>query len=222
MRFLVPERPSMQLEEKARLIADRLAEMYPDPPIPLDHHDAFSLLVAVLLSAQCTDKRVNEVTPLLFAQAPDAAAMAAMDVAAIEAIIRPCGLSNNKSKAIQRLAQLLLERHGGMVPGDFAALEALPGVGHKTASVVMTQAFGVPSFPVDTHIHRLAWRWGLSEGKTVEQTEADLKRIFPEAEWALLHLRIIYFGREYCKARGHDPQACPLCALVGRLGLEKS
>lgn len=222
MRFLAPERPSMQLEEKARLIADRLAEMYPDPPIPLDHHDAFSLLVAVLLSAQCTDKRVNEVTPLLFAQAPDAAAMAAMDVAAIEAIIRPCGLSNNKSKAIQRLAQLLLERHGGVVPSDFAALEALPGVGHKTASVVMTQAFGVPSFPVDTHIHRLAWRWGLSEGKTVEQTEADLKRIFPEAEWALLHLRIIYFGREYCKARGHDPQACPLCALVGRPGLEKS
>lgn len=222
MRFLAPERPSMQLEEKARLIADRLAEMYPDPPIPLDHHDAFSLLVAVLLSAQCTDKRVNEVTPLLFAQAPDAAAMAAMDVAAIEAIIRPCGLSNNKSKAIQRLAQLLLERHGGVVPSDFAALEALPGVGHKTASVVMTQAFGVPSFPVDTHIHRLAWRWGLSEGKTVEQTEADLKRIFPEAEWALLHLRIIYFGREYCKARGHDPQACSLCALVGRPGLEKS
>jgi endonuclease-3 len=222
MRFLAPERPSMQLEEKARLIADRLAEMYPDPPIPLDHHDAFSLLVAVLLSAQCTDKRVNEVTPLLFAQAPDAAAMAAMDVAAIEAIIRPCGLSNNKSKAIQRLAQLLLERHGGVVPSDFAALEALPGVGHKTASVVMTQAFGVPSFPVDTHIHRLAWRWGLSEGKTVEQTEADLKRIFPKVEWALLHLRIIYFGREYCKARGHDPQACPLCALIGRPGLEKS
>jgi endonuclease III len=212
----------MQLSEKATLIATRLAEMYPDPPIPLDHHDAFSLLVAVLLSAQCTDKRVNEVTPGLFALAPDAAAMAALDIEAIEEVIRPCGLSKNKSKAIHRLAQLLLERHGGKVPGDFAALEALPGVGHKTASVVMTQAFGVPSFPVDTHIHRLAWRWGLSEGKTVEQTEADLKRLFPEESWALLHLRIIYFGREVCKARGHDPAACPLCALVGREGLGKS
>jgi endonuclease III len=212
----------MQLSEKAALIAARLAEMYPDPPIPLDHHDAFSLLVAVLLSAQCTDKRVNEVTPRLFALAPDAAAMAALEVEVIEEIIRRCGLSKNKSKAIRRLSELLLERHGGAVPGDFAALEALPGVGHKTASVVMTQAFGVPSFPVDTHIHRLAWRWGLSEGKTVEQTEADLKRIFPEESWALLHLRIIYFGREVCKARGHDPGACPLCAVVGRADLEKS
>lgn len=211
----------MQVEEKAALIAARLAEMYPDPPIPLDHTDAFSLLVAVLLSAQCTDKRVNEVTPKLFELAPDAATMATLDVAVIEEVIRPCGLSKNKSKAILRLSQLLLERHGGEVPVDFAALEALPGVGHKTASVVMTQVFGVPSFPVDTHIHRLAWRWGLSEGKSVEQTEADLKRIFPEAEWALLHLRIIYFGREYCKARGHDPRACPLCAVVGREGLEK-
>lgn len=212
----------MQVEEKAALIAERLAEMYPDPPVPLDHTDAFSLLVAVLLSAQCTDKRVNEVTPQLFALAPDAATMAALDVAVIEAVIRPCGLSKNKSKAILKLSQLLLERHGGAVPADFAALEALPGVGHKTASVVMTQVFGVPSFPVDTHIHRLAWRWGLSEGKNVEQTEADLKRIFPEAEWALLHLRIIYFGREHCKARGHDPRACALCVVVGREGLEKS
>jgi endonuclease III len=212
----------MELAEKAKLISEVLAEMYPDPPIPLDHADAFSLLVAVLLSAQCTDKRVNEVTPQLFALASDAAAMAACNVEAIEAIIRPCGLSKNKSKAISRLAQLLLSRHGGAVPCDFEALEALPGVGHKTASVVMTQIFGVPSFPVDTHIHRLAWRWGLSDGKSVEQTEADLKRVFPSESWALLHLRMIYFGRAHCKARGHDPQVCPLCRRVARPGLEKS
>lgn len=212
----------MEITEKAALIAAKLAELYPETPIPLDHKDAYTLLVAVLLSAQCTDARVNQVTPVLFGLAGDAYAMAQVSVDEIESIIRPCGLSGNKSKAIRRLSEILVEKHGGEVPQDFEALEALPGVGHKTASVVMTQAFGVPSFPVDTHIHRLAWRWGLSEGKSVEQTEADLKRIFPEGAWAQLHLRIIYFGREYCKARGHQPAQCPLCSVVGREGLEAS
>lgn len=205
----------MEISEKASFIAAKLASLYPDTPIPLDHSDAFTLLVAVLLSAQCTDERVNKVTPLLFARASDPAAMRLLTVAEIEAIIRPCGLAPAKSKAIHRLSEILVDDHGGIVPADMAALERLPGVGHKTASVVMIQAFGVPAFPVDTHIHRLATRWGLTSGKSVTQTEADCKAIFPEAIWIKLHLQIIYFGREYCKARGHKASLCPICSVVG-------
>ncbi len=204
--------------EKADFIRLKLEELYPDPPIPLDHDDAFSLLVAVLLSAQCTDERVNKVTPILFARAGNPWEMQRLPVAEIEDIIRPCGLAGNKSKAIQRLSQILVEEHGGTVPDDMAALERLPGVGHKTASVVMIQAFGRPAFPVDTHIHRLAERWGLSTGKTVEQTERDLKAVFPVSTWIKLHLQIIYFGREYCKARGHKVEECPICSVVGAVG----
>lgn len=203
------------LTAKAAFIQQKLEHLYPHPPIPLHHTDAYTLLVAVLLSAQCTDERVNQVTPALFSLARTPQEMALQDVSQIEAIIRPCGLSRNKSKAILRLSQILVEQFQGRVPEDIAALESLPGVGHKTASVVLIQAFGKPAFPVDTHIHRLARRWGLSEGKTVEQTERDLKAIFPEAAWATLHLRIIYFGREFCKAKGHDPARCPICSVVG-------
>lgn len=201
----------MTREQRAVHVARRLAELYPAPAIPLEHRDAYTLLVAVVLSAQCTDKRVNEVTPALFARAGDPAAMARLPVAEIQAIIRPCGLSPQKASAIQRLSALLVERHGGTVPQDWAALEALPGVGHKTASVVMAQAFGEPAFPVDTHIHRLAQRWGLSSGRSVEQTERDLKALFPRDQWGPLHLRIIYYGREWCTARGCDGTVCPLC-----------
>ena len=198
--------------EKAAAIAEILNRLYPNPPIPLKHEDAYTLLIAVLLSAQCTDERVNKVTPMLFDRAKTPAKMVTLAVADIQEIIRPCGLSPRKSKAIYELSQILLDKFDGEVPATFEDLEALPGVGHKTASVVMTQAFGVPSFPVDTHIHRLAYRWGLSSGKNVEQTEKDLKAIFPPESWAKLHLQIIYFGREYCPARGHNPQEYPICS----------
>jgi endonuclease-3 len=197
--------------ERAALIQQRLEELYPETPVPLDHSDAFTLLVAVLLSAQCTDKKVNEVTPALFAAGPDPAAMAALSEATILDHIRQLGLARTKAKHVKRLAELLLERHGGAVPEGFAALEALPGVGHKTASVVMAQAFGVPAFPVDTHIHRLAQRWGLSGGESVARTETDLKRLFPRQAWNKLHLQIIFYGREHCTARGCDGTLCPLC-----------
>ncbi|HEY0979044.1 MAG TPA: endonuclease III [Flavobacteriales bacterium] len=206
----------MTRKEKADFAAGVLAKLYPHPPIPLDHTDAFTLLVAVVLSAQCTDKKVNEITPLLFAKARTPKAMMALDVEEIRDIIRPCGLSPMKSKGIHGLSRIIMEEHGGKVPDTLEALEALPAVGHKTASVVMAQAFGVPAFPVDTHIHRLAWRWTLSTGKSVERTESDLKQLFPENTWNDLHLRIIHFGREYCPAKGHDPNACPICKVIGR------
>lgn len=189
----------------------RLEHHYPETPVPLDHSDAFTLLIAVLLSAQCTDKKVNEVTPALFAAGPTPVAMAALSEEMILAHIRQLGLARTKARNVRRLSQLLLERHGGAVPSSFEELEALPGVGHKTASVVMAQAFGVPAFPVDTHIHRLAQRWGLSSGLNVEQTEHDLKRLFPRQAWNKLHLQIIFYGREFCTARGCDGTVCPLC-----------
>jgi endonuclease-3 len=197
--------------ERVEYIVDELGRLYPETPIPLDHRDPYTLLVAVLLSAQCTDARVNKVTPELFAAADNPGTMADVPVETIQGIIRPCGLSPQKSKAISRLSQILMEKHGGEVPQSFDDLEALPGVGHKTASVVMAQAFGVAAFPVDTHIHRLAQRWGLSNGKNVVQTERDLKRLFPEALWNRLHLQIIFYGREYCSARGCDGTQCPMC-----------
>lgn len=203
-------------KEKAKAIAAILNDLYPETPIPLDHQDPYTLLVAVLLSAQCTDERVNKVTPHLFSMADNPVDMAEAPVEDIQAIIRPCGLSPRKSKAISQLSQILIDQHQGEVPQSFEALEALPGVGHKTASVVMSQAFGVPAFPVDTHIHRLAYRWTLSTGKNVEKTETDLKRLFPRETWNKLHLQIIFFGREYCPARGHDPHACPICSQYGR------
>ena len=199
-------------DEKARRIGEVLQGLYPQPPIPLRHDDPYTLLLAVLLSAQCTDARVNQVTPRLFARARTPEAMAALGVRAIEAIIRPCGLAPAKARHIRALSRLLVERHGGAVPASFAALEALPGVGHKTASVVMAQAFGEPAFPVDTHVHRLAARWGLSTGTSVTATERDLKRLFPPAAWSAVHLQMIYFGREHCPARGHDEAACPICS----------
>lgn len=197
--------------ERADYILHRLQELYPRTPVPLDHRDPYTLLVAVLLSAQCTDERVNKVTPALFKFADTPRKMARRDVEQIREIIRPCGLSPQKSKAIKRLSEILLEEHGGEVPQDMDALERLPGVGHKTASVVMSQAFGVPAFPVDTHIHRLAQRWGLTNGKSVVQTERDLKRLFPEEYWNRLHLQIIFYGREYCTARGCDGRVCEIC-----------
>ena len=197
--------------ERVRYILQRLQELYPETPVPLDHVDPYTLLVAVLLSAQCTDERVNQVTPALFARADNPRDMAALTVEQIGKIIRPCGLSPQKSKAIKRLSEILLEEHGGEVPQDMEALERLPGVGHKTASVVMSQAFGVPAFPVDTHIHRLAQRWGLTSGRNVTQTEKDLKRLFPEEYWNRLHLQIIFYGREYCTARGCDGRICEIC-----------
>jgi endonuclease-3 len=204
----------MTKAERAAFVDRRLAELYPAPPIPLHHRDAYTLLVAVVLSAQCTDTRVNLVTPRLFALADHPAAMARLTVAEIDAIVRPCGLAPRKAEAIRGLSQLLVERHVGAVPQTFAELEALPGVGHKTASVVMTQAFGVPAFPVDTHIHRLAQRWQLTNGRSVEQTERDLKRLFPEAHWNALHLRMIYYGREHCTARGCDGTVCEICRTL--------
>ena len=201
----------MRQAERAALILRRLDELYPTTSVPLDHRDPFTLLVAVLLSAQCTDKKVNEVTPALFAAGPDPAAMAALEEQTILGHIRQLGLARTKAKNVRRLSELLLERHGGEVPRSFAALEALPGVGHKTASVVMAQAFGVPAFPVDTHIHRLAQRWGLSSGVSVARTETDLKRLFPRGAWNRLHLQIIFYGREHCTARGCDGMGCGLC-----------
>lgn len=201
----------MTKTERAACILNRLEELYPDPPIPLDHKDPYTLLIAVLLSAQCTDKRVNLITPALFARADSPAKMVNVPVEEIQAIIRPCGLSPAKAKAISGLSRLLMDRHGGEVPQTFEELEELPGVGHKTASVVMAQAFGVPAFPVDTHIHRLARRWRLSSGKNVVQTEKDLKRLFPKEKWNTLHLQIIFYGREHCTARGCDGTVCELC-----------
>lgn len=211
----------MTQKEKALDIANILEERFPEVPVPLDHKDPYTLLIAVLLSAQCTDERVNKITPTLFERADNPQDMAVVPVEEIKAIIRPCGLSPRKSKAISELSQILLDKHSGEVPADMEALEALPGVGHKTASVVMSQAFGVPAFPVDTHIHRLAYRWKLSTGKNVEKTEADLKKLYPRALWNKLHLQIIFFGREYCPARGHDPYACPICSKYGRAELFK-
>jgi len=204
------------LRAKAQRIQEVLDRLYPTIPIPLDHTDPFTLLVAVLLSAQTTDVLVNRVTPALFAAAPTPAAMAALPVEEILRHIKTCGLAPTKAKNLKRLAELLVLRHGGLVPRSFEELEALPGVGHKTASVVMAQAFGVPAFPVDTHIHRLAERWGLSNGSNVERTEADLKRIFPESAWNKLHLQIIWFGRQFCPALRHDPATCPICSFATR------
>lgn len=211
----------MTRKDKAAFILQKLNELFPHPDIPLQHKDAYTLLVAVVLSAQCTDERVNTITPLLFARASTPAAMAKLDVKEIEDIVRPCGLAPAKSKGIHGLSQIITEKYKGRVPDTLEELEALPGVGHKTASVIMAQAYGVPSFPVDTHIHRLAYRWGLSDGSNVVQTEKDLKKLFPEETWNLLHLQIIYFGRKYCPARGHDPAVCPICSVVGRKNMER-
>jgi len=202
----------MRRIEKAERIQKQLEELYQTPPIPLEHEDPFTLLVAVVLSAQCTDARVNLVTPALFAEAPTPRAMAALPERRILELIRTCGLAPSKAKNLKRLSQDLLDRHGGQVPSDLTQLEALPGVGHKTASVVQVQAFSIPAFPVDTHIHRLATRWGLSRGKSVEWTEHDLKKLFPRDSWGRLHLQIIYFGREHCPALRHDFAGCPICS----------
>ncbi|HEY4989486.1 MAG TPA: endonuclease III [Opitutaceae bacterium] len=199
-------------QARADHVARTLERLYPETPIPLDHKDAFTLLVAVVLSAQCTDKRVNLVTPELFALADTPERMTGVSVAEVQRIIRPCGLSPQKAKAISGLSKIIVEKHGGAVPRTFEELEALPGVGHKTASVVMSQAFGVPAFPVDTHIHRLAKRWRLSKARNVVETERDLKAVFPEAQWNKLHLRIIYYGREHCTARGCDGHSCVICS----------
>jgi len=206
----------MKKNEAAAFVHQTLDNLYPETPIPLDHSSPYTLLIAVLLSAQCTDERVNQVTPHLFELADTPEKMIELEVDDIKAIIRPCGLSPRKSKAIYDLSHILLNEHNGQVPQSFEHLEALPGVGHKTASVVMSQAFGVPAFPVDTHIHRLGTRWKLTNGKNVEQTEKDLKRLFPKKSWNKLHLQIIYFGRQYCPARTHNPYKCPICSVVGR------
>jgi endonuclease III len=201
----------MTKKQKAKAILDILENFYPETPVPLDHKDAYTLLISVLLSAQCTDVRVNKVTPFLFEKADNPYKMIELEVSEIRDIIRPCGLSPKKSQAIFDLSHILINKHKGEVPQSFEDLEELPGVGHKTASVVMSQWFGVPAMPVDTHIHRLAIRWGLTSGKNVEVTEADLKKLFPKEKWNKLHLQIIFFGREYCPARGHIPQNCPIC-----------
>ena len=202
---------NMLKQERVAFIDKRLQELYPNPPVPLDHSDPYTLLVAVLLSAQCTDERVNLVTPALFALADNPFDMAKESVETIREIIKPCGLSPQKSKAIRGLSEILINEHSGEVPQDFESLERLPGVGHKTASVVMAQSFGVPSFPVDTHIHRLAQRWGLTRGRNVSETERDLKRVFKKSRWNDLHLQIIFYGREFCSARGCDGRVCEIC-----------
>ncbi len=206
----------MTRKEKAVHIRKILEDFYPETPVPLEHTDPYTLLIAVLLSAQCTDERVNKVTPYLFDRASTPLQMVRLSVDEIAGIIRPCGLAPRKSQAIYDLSTILLDEYGGRVPADMEQLERLPGVGHKTASVVMAQAFGEPAFPVDTHIHRLAWRWTLSNGKNVVQTEKDLKSLFPRESWNTLHLQIIFFGREHCPARGHNPFVCPICSLYGR------
>jgi endonuclease III len=211
-------RISPQLRAKAADIQQVLEQLYPETPIPLDHFDHYSLLVSVLLSAQCTDERVNKVTPHLFARASTPQEMMLVPVEEIREIIKPCGLSPTKSKAISELSRILVEQYYGQVPESFEALEKLPGVGHKTASVVMSQGFGHPAFPVDTHIHRLATRWGLTSGKNVEQTEADLKRLFPESSWNKLHLQIIFYGRQHCPARGHQIEQCQICQKYNKTG----
>jgi endonuclease-3 len=204
----------MKKKERVEFISQTLERLYPETPVPLDHKDPFTLLVAVLLSAQCTDERVNKITPALFETADNPFDMAQVPVDDIREIIKPCGLSPFKSKAISGLSQILVEKYNGEVPQSFEELEALPGVGHKTASVVMSQAFGVPAFPVDTHIHRLAERWKLSSGKNVDQTEKDLKRLFPKETWNKLHLQIIFYGREFCPARGHKLENCLICRTI--------
>ena len=202
-------------------IAKILEKLYPETPTPLNHKDAYTLLIAVLLSAQCTDERVNKITPILFAKADNPFDMVKLSVEEIKTIIRPCGLSPKKSRAIHELSKIIIEKHQGIVPNCYKDLEELPGVGHKTASVVMAQAFGIPAFPVDTHIHRLAYRWKLTNGKNVDQTEKDLKRLYPKELWNKLHLQIIFFGREYCPARSHKPETCPICKKYGRKTLFK-
>jgi endonuclease-3 len=197
----------------AKTVQTILNIYFPNPAIALQHHDPYTLLIAVLLSAQCTDARVNQITPQLFAKAATPQDMILLSIQEIETIIRPCGLGPSKARAIWHLSKILIEKYKGKVPKTFKALEALPGVGHKTASVVMAQAFHKPAFPVDTHIHRCAKRWNLSDGSSVKQTERDLKRLFPRNSWAKLHLQIIHFARAYCKAKAHDPKTCPLCSL---------
>jgi endonuclease III len=211
----------MTKAEKVKDILKILDKYFPDPDIPLDHKDPYTLLISVLLSAQCTDERVNKTTPSLFRMADNPFDMAKIPVDEIREVIKPCGLSPAKSKAISKLSQILIDKYDGKVPGTFEELEELPGVGHKTASVVMTQCFGLPAFPVDTHIHRLAYRWGLSNGKSVEQTEKDLKRLIPQEKWDKAHLQIIYFGRKYCPARGHIWENCPICSKHMRKGLQE-
>ena len=212
----------MTKPEKVKDILKILEKLYPNPPIPLDHKDAYTLLISVLLSAQCTDIRVNKTTPALFKLADNPFDMMKLSVEEIREIIKPCGLSPMKSKGIAGLSKILVEKYDGKVPDTFEALEELPAVGHKTASVVMTQWFGKPAFPVDTHIHRLAYRWGLSSGKSVDQTEKDLKILIPEKKWNKAHLQIIYFGREYCTARTHDWKTCPICSKYIRRELKKN
>lgn len=209
----------MTKKERAARILEILNREFPEVPIPLDHKDPYTLLIAVLLSAQCTDERVNKITPLLFAKADNPYDMIKMTREEIQDIIRPCGLSPMKSKGIYELSHILVNEHNGQVPASFEILESLPAVGHKTASVVMSQAFDIPAFPVDTHIHRLAFRWMLSTGKNVVQTEKDLKKCFDPKDWNKVHLQIIYFGRKYCPARGHNPHECPICSIYGRKSL---
>lgn len=215
------EKKQMTKKEKAKFVQDKLEELYPETPIPLDHKDDYTLLIAVLLSAQCTDARVNTVTPHLFEKANTPSKMIKLEIDAIREIIYPCGLSPAKSKNIWNLSKKLLDEHDGKVPQTFEDLEDLPGVGHKTASVVMAQAFGFPAFPVDTHIHRLAERWTLSTGKNVKKTEADLKRLFDKEIWNKIHLQFIFFGREHCPARAHKPEECPICSVIGRKSMFK-
>ncbi|MBK6546689.1 MAG: endonuclease III [Saprospiraceae bacterium] len=203
-------------KEKAIEIAKILDHLFPEPSIPLFHQNSFTLLIAVLLSAQCTDERVNKVTPALFALADNPNAMVQIPIEQIQEIIKICGLSGTKSKAINRLSEILIQKFNGEIPDNIIDLESLPGVGHKTASVIMAQIFGVPSFPVDTHIHRLAHRWGLSSGKNVVQTEMDLMKVFDKSIWNKVHLQIIYYGRKYCQARGHHIEACPICLKFGK------
>lgn len=204
----------MKKKEKINYIILKLEELYPNPPIPLKHSDSYTLLVAVLLSARCTDERVNKVTPILFKEADTPEKMIKLSIEEIRKIIRPCGLSPQKSKAIFNLSRILIEKHNSVVPNNFDDLEFLPGVGHKTASVVMCQAFNIPAFPVDTHIFRLMRRWGISKGKSVQKVEEDSKKVFPEELWIRLHLQIIFFGREYCPSRNHNPYNCPICSVV--------
>ncbi|MFT5512440.1 MAG: endonuclease-3 [Bacteroidia bacterium] len=211
----------MTKAQKVEEIITILDDLFPNPLIPLQHKDAFTLLIAVLLSAQCTDERVNKITPLLFERADNPNDMVKLSVEEIREIIKPCGLSPMKSKGIYGLSKMIIEEHNGTVPKSFEALEAMPAVGHKTASVVMSQAFGVSAFPVDTHIHRLAYRWGLSSDKNVVQTEKDLKRLVPEELWNAMHLQMIYFGRAYCPARGHQVEACPICSKYGRKDMKR-
>ncbi len=211
----------MKKAEQVQFVMETLNRLYPETPIPLDHKDPYTLLIAVLLSAQCTDARVNTITPTLFAMADNPHDMIRHSIEEIHEIIRPCGLAPMKSKGIYGLSKIIVEKHNGEVPQNFPDLEALPSVGHKTASVVMSQAFGVPAVPIDTHIHRLLWRWKFSTGKSVEQSEKDFKRLFPMEFWNKLHLQVIYFGREYCMARGHKRDECPICSVIGRANTEK-